>query len=116
MSRRRTGPDRATVDLVRARDGDECRRCHREYQQIHHRKPRGMGGTRDPLINSPSNLVCVCQTCHHWIETHRSDALRDGWLVSQWADPQRVPLVIDHLPVWLSPDGSSHPQKENIHA
>lgn len=112
MSRRKTGPDQATVDLVRARDGDQCRRCHREYQQIHHRKPRGMGGTRDPLINSPSNLVCVCQTCHQWIETHRVDALRDGWLVSQWGDPASTPIVINHLPVWLSPDGLSHPQKE----
>ena len=113
MTRRKTGPDRATVDLVRARDGDRCLRCRREYQQIHHRKPRGMCGTTDPAINGPENLICVCQDCHSWIETHRAQARAEGWLVSQWGDPAAVPLVINHLPVWLGADGLTYPRKDD---
>ena len=112
MTRRRTGPDADTVALVRQRDRDRCRRCDGPYQQIHHRKPRGMGGTRDPAINDPANLVCLCADDHHWIETHRAEARADGWLVSQWGDPAATPIIINHLPVWLTPDGLSHPQKE----
>lgn len=112
MRRRKTGPDLATVELVRWRDRDACRRCPRAGEQIHHRKPRGMGGTRDPRINCPENLILLCSECHAWIESHRADSIADGWLVSKWADPAAVPLVLHGLPVWLARDGHAYPRKE----
>ena len=107
---RRTGPDRATAELVRWRDRDTCRRCPSPGQQLHHRRPRGMGGTKDPAINRPSNLVLLCASCHSWIETHRAEALSDGWLVSQWATPSAVPLIVRGRPIWLDDHGKTHPE------
>ena len=112
--RRKTGPDRGTVEHVRWRDRDKCRRCQGIGEQIHHRKPRGMGGTRDPAINSMSNLVLLCQTCHGWIEQHRTQARELGWLVSQHADPIDIPVDTFHGLIRLLPDGTTIPysQKE----
>lgn len=76
-----------------------------------------MGGTRDPKIHAPSNLVLLCSDCHVWIETHRAEARRDGWLVSRNGGPapSAIPLVIDGRPVWLDDRGKTHPEnpKEN---
>lgn len=88
-----TGPTAATRELVLARDHDSCRRCGRRGEQIHHRKPRGMGGTSDPAINEPQNLVLVCQPCHAWIEQFRRLAYELGWLVARAKQPESTPLV-----------------------
>lgn len=90
-----------------ARDGGRCRRCHGIGEQIHHRKPRGMGGTRDKGINSPANLILVCQSCHADIESHRLDAYDTGWLVRRVDNPAEKYLVdITGLTFCLLPDGS----------
>ena len=66
---------------------------------IHHRKPRGMGGTVDIRINNPSNLMAICGSgttgCHGWLESHREDAYIKGWLVHRNDDPANIPVVID---------------------
>lgn len=66
---------------------------------MHHRIPRGMGGTRWAGIHSPALLVLLCGDgttgCHGWIESHRAEALRMGWLMSRHLfqiDPEDVPL------------------------
>lgn len=87
--------------------------------QIHHRKPRGMGGTRDPLVNSPSNLVLLCgsgtEGCHGWVESHRTEAREAGWLVSQHADPRYQPIDHEGRLTFLTEDGTAvpGPEKEN---
>jgi 5-methylcytosine-specific restriction protein A len=90
---RATGPDAKTRGLVMARDGGRCRRCGAIGEQIHHRLPRGMGGTRDKKINSPANLVLVCGQCHAEIESDRLDAYDTGWLVRRGYDPAGIYLV-----------------------
>jgi hypothetical protein len=70
-----------------------------------------MGGTRRPEVNYAGNLVLLCQDCHLWIETHRAEARAQGWLVSQWDDPARIPLNIHGLPVWLAHDGKAYPER-----
>ena len=85
-----TGPDLATRQAVIDRAGSKCERCGQPGEQIHHRKPRGMGGTSDPAINAFPNLVFVCADCHREIESHRSDAYESGWLVRRWQDPAEV--------------------------
>ena len=110
MRRRRTGPDLATVELVRWRDRDACRRCRRAGEQIHRRKPRGMGGTRDPLINCPSNLVMLCRECHEWVEAHRTEARRQGWLVSRHADPRYQPIDHEGQLLFLTEQGKALPE------
>lgn len=90
---RKTGPDKATVELVRARSGGICERCGwHEGQQLHHRRARGMGSTRRESTNAVYSLVDLCHPCHSHIESHRTQALDDGWLVPQHGDPALVPV------------------------
>ncbi|WP_374193334.1 HNH endonuclease signature motif containing protein [Mycolicibacterium sp. S2-37] len=67
-----------------------CERCTMEGHEIHHRRPRGMGGSKDPLTNTAANGVLLCRSCHRWIELNRTAALEFGWLVRQGHDPREV--------------------------
>lgn len=77
------------------RDMHTCRRCYRVGLplQIHHRCPRRMGGSSDPRINDPRNLVSLCTSCHDWIESHRDLARDQGWLLRD----------LDHLEAMVTP-------------
>jgi hypothetical protein len=98
--RRRTGPSRATRAEVMLRAGNCCERCGVPVADVpgsvHHRQARGMGGTKDPTTNAAPNLALLCGTgttgCHGHIESERTEAKKDGWLVSKWEDPETVPL------------------------
>lgn len=103
--------------LVDERDFNRCVVCGEWTQgrtySLHHRRPRGMGGTRKP--DTPANLITVCGDgtvgCHEWIETNRSEASENGWLVSAYRDPADIPVIYpDGLPYYLDPDGSAHPE------
>lgn len=98
---RNTGPNQATVQLVRGRDGYACVRCGATAFASHilstqHRQARGMGGTSRPEINSVANLLTVCGTgttgCHGWIEAHPSEAREHGWAVPSWDTPADIPV------------------------
>lgn len=69
-----------------------------------------MGGTRDESINSPANLVLLCQTCHGWVEMHRTAAREQGWLVSQHADPRYQPIDHEGQLLFLTSDGKTSPE------
>lgn len=69
-----------------------CCRCLRPGTDIHHRTPRGMGGTRDPAINRMAALVLLCRTCHAWAESNRATAFEQGWLVPRGCNPELVPV------------------------
>ena len=89
-----------TRALVLQRDGHRCARCGRSVldfpASVHHRVPRRMGGTRDPRIDDPRNLVLLCGSgatgCHGDIESHRTTARFEGWLLSSH-DLLASPLV-----------------------
>lgn len=103
-----TGPTRTVRKLVLTRDQGCCVRCGREvydpdadrlYQMysLQHRAPRGMGGTRSQVINSPVNLVTLCGSgttgCHGWVESNREEARLYGWAVSRYQSPDVVPML-----------------------
>lgn len=94
------------------RDQQRCQRCSRnligQRGSIHHRVPRGLGGSKDDALaramgyyvvdlNSLSNLVLICGTgttgCHGEIESRRTQAYEDGWLVHREIDPATVPIL-----------------------
>ena len=105
-----TGPSQRTRTAVVARSQAHgharCERCgNRPPEQIHHRKPRGRGGTSDPAINNPTNLVAICAPCHLAIELGRADAYADGWLVHNSDDPAAVPLRYRGRLAQLTDDG-----------
>lgn len=103
---RRTGPSQETRNLVNERSRGLCERCYAEAQDIHHRKPRRMGGTRDEGINSPANLVALCRGCHTWVELNRGEALRLGWLLYAKDSPEHTPVEVRFIgSVYLKREG-----------
>ncbi len=116
---RNTGPTAATRKIVYERARGLCERCGQPIAQqfsIHHRLARGMGGTKDPSANSPSNLVLLCGSattpdgCHTTVERFRQAAITTGWIVPRTADPARTPVKFP-TGRWylLNPDGTLTP-------
>ncbi|QZN86929.1 HNH endonuclease [Cellulomonas sp. C5510] len=100
-----TGFTRATVARVVERDRGTCVRCGRPVDlsargiawSVHHRRPRGMGGSRNPAVSAASNALTLCGSgttgCHGAVESDRDAARRQGYLVPQWRDPVDVPVL-----------------------
>jgi 5-methylcytosine-specific restriction protein A len=99
--------------VVQARSGMRCEKCATSTKyiggQVHHRLPRGMGGTSEVAINSPSNLLNLCLTCHQWIESIRDEAYLYGWLVRQADNPAEVPVQTFEGWFLLLDDGTRTP-------
>jgi 5-methylcytosine-specific restriction protein A len=100
-TRRATGPDRLTVEAVWDRAGGRCEisgvplsGVRGEDFHVHHRRPRRMGGSRDPETNDVENLLLLSPEAHEHVERNRSEAYERGWLVRQEAIPAAVPVVV----------------------
>ena len=120
--RRDTGPTRGVRRVVADRAGYCCELCGlalhdgrtwTEIHSFHHRRPRGMGGSRDATSNTPANLLLLCGTgtsgCHGRIERDRPMAFAYGWLVVQRTDPSLTPVWVwakPSRPVLLTVDGT----------
>lgn len=109
-------PGKRALDLVWERDASACFVCKRTLirgsadHSVHHRRPRGMGGTKDPVANTPANLLLLCGSgttgCHGRVESHRVWALGKGLVVSQGRDPAEVEITVQSpFPVRLGSDG-----------
>jgi hypothetical protein len=72
---------------------------------IHHRKPRRMGGTRDPEINEPFNLLVLCGSgttgCHGKVESNRLKAVFEGVILRANDDPKTTPVKDANGRWWL---------------
>lgn len=117
--------------LVVVRDLGCCVRCGRHVAHlergrewsIHHRRPRGTGGTSLLWVNAAANLVVLCGSgttgCHGWIESHRTEAKAAGWLISQNGHLTAVEVPIEHVTLgrvfltdeggWVAADGPTEP-------
>lgn len=63
------------------------------YAEVHHRYRRGMGGSKDPEINSPVNLLSLCMFHHAEAESRRSEvAGPQGLCVPTLALAHTVPV------------------------
>lgn len=78
-------------------------RLPRHRRSIHHRRPRGMGGTRRADVHSLAMLVNACGDgvigCHGYVERHREWATNRGLLlpkdgIDAVSDPTQVVLVL----------------------
>ena len=103
---RKTGPSKAQADIVIARAGGLCEakfeeECNGRAEQLHHRRPRGAGGTRRPDANSPANLLHICQPCHVAIESFRLVALDRGLLISQHSSEPVSCVGVWRRGVWV---------------
>jgi hypothetical protein len=102
-----------------ARDG-YCLHCGEdEALSPNHRANRGMGGSKSPAINAPSNLVLICSWLNERIEGRdyfREMAIEKGWKVSKWTDPKRIPVFDECTGVWyyLNDDWSRTVAEEGL--
>lgn len=60
--------------------------------QIHHRRPRGMGGTKRKETGMASNAALLHPSCHERVERNREEAIERGWLVPQYLESREVPF------------------------
>ena len=98
-----------TREIIKNRANGSCEVCGmtlRIYAQIHHRRPRGMGGTKQAATASAANGLYIHQKCHETIERNRATGLRKGWLVSQSDDPVQVPVQLWYGWHLLNDDGT----------
>jgi len=91
-----TGFSKQVRALVFERAHGVCEQCGATYPtaqyQYHHRRPRGMGGSKATDTNGAANCVLVCQQCHQFIESYRHEFLERGWLVAQGHKPAETPI------------------------
>lgn len=74
------------------------------YPEYHHRRFRSRGGDW-----RPSNIVALSPSCHQRVTTcHDGTAREVGLSVSQWAQPEEVPVTLwyEHRAVLLDNLGS----------
>lgn len=89
-----TGFSKHVRSLVHARAQGYCEQCggRQAAMQYHHRRPRGMGGSKAVDTNGAANCVLVCDKCHRFIESYRHEFTEKGWLVPQGKSPTETPL------------------------
>lgn len=123
-----TDISRAIRELVLARDSFVCVSCRRHVggmvgYSIHHRVPRGMGGSKLPWINQPGNLLTLCGSattgCHQWVESHRDSAYEWGYLIRRYHGNFQPPEFVKVLTaggwVLFDNEGSlSYVQRPNV--
>lgn len=97
-SSRRTGPPKAVMAILRERSGGMCEIgavCAGKGAATDpsHRIAKGMGGTKDPRSNTPSNNLHACRACHDLAEGDPAGAYARGWKIRRGvADPKDVPV------------------------
>ena len=96
--------------MVQARAEMRCEVCSVNLLwgggQVHHRTPRGMGGSRVPERHQPQNLLFLCADCHRMIESRRADAIHCGWLVPSGTDPATIRARVRGELMWLTNQGT----------
>ncbi len=104
-----TGFSSVVRALVMDRCGGICEKCGDSTAvQLHHRRPRGAGGTRRTDTNQPSNALALCEGCHRYIESHRDWSTVHGWLVNQAHSPAAVTVCLHHGWAVLDDAGRFH--------
>lgn len=53
-----------------------------------------MGGSDDPAINSPANLITLCRRDHQWVEANPQTAQGLGYSVRRPTCPATVPVLV----------------------
>lgn len=97
-----------TKRILMARCQGRCEKCGAPavVKQFHHRRPRGMGGSRRDDTGSFSNALVLHASCHRWIEMNRDEAYKLGFLLRQHQNPSDTPVKLWDGWHYLTSDGS----------
>lgn len=113
--------------MIIARDQGECVRCGRHVAHltrgwawsIHHRRPRGAGGTRLAWVDQAANGIILCGSgttgCHGWVEKNRRASIDTGFLISALGLSTAEDIAIHHRLlgfVYLDNEGGWCPVEE----
>lgn len=115
-TRRDTGPARDVRAVTWARDAGRCLFCGMPATELHHRRPRMAGGTRDPRINGAANLAWLCARHHRWFESQRLVARAQGYLLGDVANATLTPVESWRGLILLNADGTTSPANEGASA
>lgn len=92
--------------LLATRSGQRCEVCGGRLSAVveptvHHRQPRGKGGTSRSDVHNLSNLLLLCggamggiAGCHGWAEANRSDAEARGLIVRHGLESADVAVTL----------------------
>lgn len=90
------------------RDGWRCYHCGASDQlSPHHRINRGMGGSKNPQLNAPSNIIALCWAVNMQLETTPVIAelgRKFGWKLTRGQDPLAVPVWDAQAQQWYRLD------------
>lgn len=104
---------RETKALIERRSGGRCERCGATLDvaggTVHHRRPRGSGGSREAALAVASNGLRLCGRCHDHVERHRKAAYVFGWLVRDRSVPSERPVRLWDGWAYLQDDGGLAP-------
>jgi 5-methylcytosine-specific restriction protein A len=108
MTKRQTGFPPEVKATIRSRAQNLCEICgqHTSDLTAHHRRLKGMGGTRRPESQAVSAGIWVFALDHHRIHAHPQHSYEMGWLVKQSADPALIAVLRRERWVLLQDDGS----------
>jgi hypothetical protein len=107
---------------VLARAFYRCERCEGGATafgfSVHHRLPRGMGGSKNKNLHKPANLIVLCGSgvdgCHGWVESNREQARQDGYLLYRIDNASEIPFIDNRGVAWLIDDDGQKTRFDTI--
>jgi hypothetical protein len=82
----------------------------RKGGEFQHRDARGMGGSKDPVVNSAANAALICHDCHLLAEARDMDMHGMGFWLEEGEDPRTTGIMLHGagrggLTLYLAEDG-----------
>lgn len=81
--------------VVRDRDRNTCWKCggRGSSLDVHHRKPKQMGGADSLTTYGLANLVSLCRGCHSRVHANPAESEGLGFILGQISDPAKIPFL-----------------------